>query len=93
MDEDRRVFLARGDASGPLERVLLDDPELASDPRAWVTTPREVPRVAGLTESSPGHRRGRRGRGDLAHDRGPRGPRVPLAPVGRGPSRAVRAPS
>ncbi|MCZ7678273.1 MAG: hypothetical protein M5U28_05660 [Sandaracinaceae bacterium] len=53
VDEDRRVFLARGDASGPLERVLLDDPELASDPRAWVTTPREVPRVAGLTESSP----------------------------------------
>lgn len=53
VDEDRRVFLARGDASGPLERVLLDDPELASDPRAWVTTPREVPRVGGLTESSP----------------------------------------
>jgi hypothetical protein len=53
VDADRRVFLARGDERGLRDRATLDDPALASDPRAWLGTPRTVPRIGGLSEASP----------------------------------------
>lgn len=53
VDDDERVFLARGDRSGLIERVLLDDPELAGDARAWMEESREVPRIGALSEASP----------------------------------------
>lgn len=53
VDDDRRVFLAHGDASGLHDRVLLDDPDLATDGRAWLEAPRDVPRIGALSEASP----------------------------------------
>ncbi|MDO9021819.1 MAG: hypothetical protein Q8S73_45605 [Deltaproteobacteria bacterium] len=50
---DRRVFLARGDRDGLRDRIVLDDPALATDARAWTSTPRMVPRIGALSEASP----------------------------------------
>lgn len=52
VDAERRVFLARGGASGLLDRRTLDDPELATDPRAWLGAPRDALRVGALSEAS-----------------------------------------
>lgn len=52
VDSDRRAFLARGNATGLLDRRLLDDPALLTDPRAWNSVPREHPRIGGLSERS-----------------------------------------
>ncbi len=52
VDADRRVFLARGNADGLLDRVLLEDPELVNDSRAWASNPRTVPRVWSWSEQS-----------------------------------------
>ncbi|MDB4938071.1 MAG: hypothetical protein JWP87_5043 [Labilithrix sp.] len=52
VDADRRVFLARGNADGLLDRVLIEDPELVNDSRAWNSTPRTVPRVWSWSEQS-----------------------------------------
>lgn len=53
VEADMRIFLARGDRGGLRDRVVLDDPALASDRRAWTVTPRTVLRVGALSEASP----------------------------------------
>lgn len=52
VEADGRIFLARGDARGLFDRIVLDDPDLAGDSRAWLETPREVPRIGALSEAS-----------------------------------------
>jgi hypothetical protein len=53
VDGERRPFLVRGDQRGALARILVDDPELAGDPAAWIgTTPPTALRVSVLSEDS-----------------------------------------
>ncbi len=52
VDAERRVFLARGNGDRVLDRRLLDDPELVTDTRAWLGSPRDVLRVGALSEAS-----------------------------------------
>ena len=53
VDAARRPFLVRGDHAGAIARAILDDPELAEDPRAWIETPSDTLRVGALSEASP----------------------------------------
>ncbi|MFO0576558.1 MAG: hypothetical protein U1A78_21340 [Polyangia bacterium] len=53
VDGERRPFLVRGDRSGALARITLDDPELAGDPASWIgTSPPAALRVSVLSEDS-----------------------------------------
>lgn len=52
VEADGRIFLAHGDARGLHDRRVLDDPALAADTRAWLSTLREVPRIGALSEAS-----------------------------------------
>lgn len=50
---DRRPFLVRGDRDGLLARIVLDDPELATDTHAWYgATPPLALAVGALSEDS-----------------------------------------
>lgn len=53
VDGELRPFLVRGDRSGALARITLDDPELAGDPASWLgSSPPAALRVSILSEDS-----------------------------------------